>query len=137
MFYAAGFSGGYEKAVALDREDRVIGCRASARMADGLSVRLERWAGEAAPRLLLQSDRLFDIHMTPVDVVADGALFDLSPAGAGGEPSGLGPVAMRLSDEAAAALSRARVAEIDAQGHRIRLPPGLPSAMRFVTRCGA
>ena len=137
-FYAAGFSGSYDHAVALDPEDRVVGCRASARMEDGLAVRLERWAGDDGLRLSLQSDRVFDIHMAPVDVVADGRLYDLPTA----RPSGLsaratlGAVSMRLTAEAAAALAGAREAQIDAQGHRIPLPPGLSSAVRFLSACG-
>ena len=138
-FYAAGFSGAYDHAVALDAQDRVVGCRASARMADGLAVRLERWAGEEGLRLSLQSDRAFDIHMAPVDVVADGRLFDLPRARTSADRpdlSPLGAVSMRLSAEAAAALARARDPEIDAQGHRLSLPAGLSSAVRFLAACG-
>ena len=138
-FFAAGFSGGYAQAVALGPQDEVVACRASAELGEGLAVRIERWAQAEGVRIWLQSDRAFDVHLVPVDVVADGRRFDL-PAAAGSEPDGarpLGAVAVRLTEEVARALASAERAALAADGYEMALPPGVARALRFVERCGA
>ena len=138
-FYAAGFSGAYTQAVALGPSNEVVACRAAAALGEGLAVRIERWANHDGLRVVLTSDRTFDVHMVPVDALADGRRFDL-PRAVDDGPDGVdavGAVAVRLTPEAEAALVTADRPALDAQGYEMPLPWGLAGAVRFLARCGA
>jgi len=138
-FYAAGFSGAFTQAVALGPSNEVVACRAAAALGEGLAVRIERWTHADGLRIVLSSDRAFDVHMVPVDALADGRRFDLPRADEDG-PDGLdalGAVAVRLTPAAEAALVTAQRPALDAEGYEMPLPSGLAGAVRFLARCGA
>jgi hypothetical protein len=127
--FAAGFAGDYARAVLLDRQDAVTGCRASSVVDEHRAVEIER-RRDKPPTLALKSALIFDVVEIPGQLVIGERRFPTV-----GEH---GPQAyvIRLDEEATAALMKGAAAAVDYDGTVIPLPGnGLAAAVAFAARC--
>jgi hypothetical protein len=127
--FAAGFAGVYARAVLLDREDAVTGCRASSVVDAHRAVEIER-RRDGPPTLALKSALIFDVVEIPGQLVVGERRFPT--LGEHGPQS----YVICLDGEATAALMKGGPAAVDYDGTVIPLPrDGLAAAVAFAARC--
>jgi hypothetical protein len=127
--FAAGFAGAYARAVLLDRDDAVTGCRASSVVDQHRAVEIER-RRDQPPTLALKSALIFDVVEIPGQLVVGERRFPT--VGEHGQQS----YVIRLDEEATAALMGGGPAAVDYDGTVIALPrDGLAAAVAFAARC--